>query len=278
MTQATDRGAALAAIPAPPERNRYRRDLSPRLSGVSDVGRVRRQNEDAFAFSSDEEIWVVADGMGGHDFGDVASAVAVETVLGFLDDPDRWRGLMEVSGPGGVLLQSIHLAHERLRAEMDADPLRRPIGTTLLVAWRLGDVLHTCHVGDSRAYVFAGEILQQLTRDHSVVEMLLRTGQITASQVRFHPRRNQLTQAVGLSSHVGPTLAEATLSAGDRVLLCSDGLWGPLSEADLAQHLRSRESVAEVATRLVAAANQCGGNDNITVVLYEHDPARSGEG
>jgi protein phosphatase len=263
-------GAAMVGTPAAADRDRHAAEVPPRVFGATDIGRVRKQNQDAFGFSPDGSLLVVADGMGGYDFGDIASGHAVEAVLGFMADRAAWETLLAESGPGAVLLQATHFAHEQLTAEAATDPLRRKMGTTLLVAWLLGDTLHTCHVGDSRAYVLRGGGLHQLTRDHSVVEVLVRTGQITAGQARFDPRRNQLTQAVGLSGIIGPTLNELALDPGNRLLLCSDGLWGPLPETELVRRLATDGPIAEAGRCLVDGANLFGGSDNITVVVYEH--------
>lgn len=270
--------AGAMSVPTSPERDRYRRDGAAWLHGISDVGRVRRQNQDAFGFSADGSVLVVADGMGGHDFGDVASALAVEAVLEFLGDAGCRDGMTAEVGAGSALLQAVHFAHERIRSEVESDLLRRDMGTTVLVARIVGNTVHTCHVGDSRAYVSTEAGLHQLTRDHSVVEMLLRTGQITAAQTRFHPRKHQLTQALGVSKLVGPTLNETTLAPGDRLLLCSDGLWGAMADAVLAERTRAAGAIAEVAEQLVAEANLCGGNDNITAILYEHRADSAMEG
>lgn len=262
--------ATMIGTPTAADRDRHAAEVPPSVFGATDIGRVRQQNQDAFGFPADGSVLVVADGMGGYDFGDIASGHAVEAVLGFMADGAAWETLLAELGPGAVLLQATHFAHAQLTAEAASDPLRRKMGTTLLVAWLLGDTLHTCHVGDSRAYLLRGGCLQQLTRDHSVVEILVSTGQITAGQARFDPRRNQLTQAVGLSGIIGPTLNELTLDPGDRLLLCSDGLWGPLPEIELERRLAADGPVAEAGRRLVDGANLFGGSDNITVVIYEH--------
>ncbi len=256
--------------PAAADRDRHFAAVPPRVFGATDIGRVRQQNQDAFGFPADGSVLVVADGMGGYDFGDIASGHAVEAVLNFMADGTAWEGLMAEAGPGAVLLQAAYYAHEQLTAEAATDPLRRKMGTTLLIAWALGDTLYTCHVGDSRAYVLRGDGLQQLTRDHSVVEMLVRSGQLTPGQARFDSRRNQLTQAVGLSAIIGPTLNEFSLDPGDRVLLCSDGLWSSLPEAEVVRRLAPDAPIAEAGRRLVDGANLFGGRDNITVVIYEH--------
>lgn len=261
---------AMIGTPTAVDRERHAVAPSPGLYGATDIGRVRRQNQDAFGFSADGRILVVADGMGGHDFGDVASSHAVEAVLGCMVEECGGVVPGAAAERGEVLLRAMHCAHEKLVAEVDSDPLRRRMGTTLLVAWLCGDMVHTCHVGDSRAYVLTPAGLHQLTRDHSVVEMLVRTGQITAGQARFHPRKNELTQAVGLSAIIGPTLNEIRLDAGDRLLLCSDGLWGPLPPNEMEARLATPGETAEAGRRLVDGANLFGGGDNITVVVYEH--------
>ena len=144
------------------------------------------------------------------------------------------------------------------------------MGTTLLIGYVNGDTLHTCHVGDVRCYLHSGGALQQLTRDHSVVEMLVRAGEIPPEEARLHPRKNEILQAVGLPNRLFPSVASHRLAPGDRVLLCSDGLWEALSDGEIGVLLGWQGSMRQCAIQLVNRANEAGGNDNITVVLYEH--------
>jgi serine/threonine protein phosphatase PrpC len=256
--------------PTATDRDHHEAAVPPRLFGASDVGRVSSQNQDAFGLSEDGQALVLADGMGGLDFGDVASLHAVESVLTFLADEQRRGQAQEGSGHGAALMAAVEFAHERLSAEAAHDPLRRKTGTTLIVARVVGDMLYTCHVGDSRAYVLSQTGLRRITRDHSMVEVLLRSGQITAAQARFHPRKNEITQAVGLSQIIGPTVNEMPIHPGDRLLLCSDGLWGPLPEEEITSRLATESSIAEAGRNLIDGANLYGGRDNITAVVYEH--------
>ncbi|MGH7816662.1 MAG: PP2C family protein-serine/threonine phosphatase, partial [Candidatus Binatia bacterium] len=146
----------------------------------------------------------------------------------------------------------------------------RDMGTTLILAYVRGDQLFTCHVGDVRGYVRSAGGFAQITQDHSLVGALVRAGAITPEQARAHPRRNEILQAVGLPGGIIPEVNARILDNGDRVLLCSDGLWESLSDTEICAVVDSRGSIRRRATQLVDRANTAGGWDNITVVLYEH--------
>lgn len=257
----------MIGTPGATDRAHHEAEVSTRLFGATDIGQVSQQNQDAFGFSGDGRVLVVADGMGGYDFGDISSLHAVESVLGYVADQPAAEF---ERAPGAVLMAAVESAHQQLSAEAARDPLLRKTGTTLLVATVVGDMFYTCHVGDSRAYLLTGSRLHQVTRDHSMVEVLVRSGQITAGQARFHPQKNKLTQAVGLSQIIAPTVNELQLTAGDRVLLCSDGLWGPLPENEIQERLQASALLAEAGRDLIEGANLFGGRDNITAALYQH--------
>jgi protein phosphatase len=250
---------------------------SERLCAVTDVGRVRDHNEDAFFVSPDGQILVVADGMGGHAAGEVASALAIESVVEYLDTEKRREIDAAPDATGPVLLQAVKAAHERVLEAAAQGSRQRGMGTTLLIAYVNGDTLHTCHVGDVRCYVHANGSLHQLTRDHSLVEMLVRAGEIKPEEARVHPRKNEVLQAVGLPARLLPSVGSHVLASGDRVLLCSDGLWEALSDNEIGVLLAWQGSMRQCAIQLVNRANEAGGRDNITVVLYEHAGETSDE-
>jgi protein phosphatase len=240
------------------------------VCAVTDVGRVRDHNEDAFHVSVDGRLLIVADGMGGHQAGEVASAIAVETLVRFFDVA-RQQAIAE----GGheitpMLLEAFAEADRQVREAAVADPSRCDMGTTLILAYVEDDRLQTCHVGDVRCYVRSADGLRQITRDHSVVGALVRAGELAPEDAQNHPRRNEILQAVGLGRNLLPDINCVPLAQGDRILLCSDGLWDALSAEKICTILDADQSMEAHATELVDQANAAGGHDNITVVLYEH--------
>jgi protein phosphatase len=213
-------------------------------------------------------MMIVADGMGGHEGGEVASALAVATMVQFLS-PERRQAMKagtEDVAPG--LRGAVIAAHERVR-EQNHDG-HDGMGATLLVAMVVGHELHTCHVGDVRCYLRTRSGFHQITRDHSVVGDLVSQGHLTPEQARLHPNKNEVLQAVGMPRELAPETSQRALDDGDCVLLCSDGLWEGLSDEEIGTILNWEGSVRQRATQLVDRGNDAGGRDNTTVVLYEH--------
>jgi protein phosphatase len=260
-------GAGIDVVAAP-----ERRAVEPvaYACGVTDVGRVRTQNEDALYVAGDGRLLVVADGMGGHRAGEVAAALAVEALAAFFDDGRRAAIAEGAETASEALRVAFQSAHERVQRSAAERSDRVGMGTTLVAGYVHGDVLHTCHVGDVRCYAFRDATLLALTHDHSVVGMLVRAGKLGPEEARRHPRRNEVLQAVGLDADVTPDLHQWTLAPGDVVLLCSDGLWEMIGEDEIAEVLGNGRPLGARARELVHRANQAGGRDNVTVVLYEH--------
>jgi PPM family protein phosphatase len=231
-------------------------------AGRTDVGRQRSANEDSLVVRP--PLFAVADGMGGAKAGEVASAVAVDAV----------EGAQESSEPTEAQLANIvREANRRIYDLAVADESRRGMGTTLTLAKLHGDEVSLAHVGDSRAYRLRGGELEQLTRDHSLVAELERSGQITPEAAEHHPQRSIITRALGPEPDVEVDTYTLTGRDGDVFLICSDGLTSMISDDEVASILRSAGSLDEAADGLVRAANQSGGKDNITVILF-----RLGEG
>jgi protein phosphatase len=226
-------------------------------TALTDVGRVRSVNEDSFVLDDDAGVFAVADGMGGHQGGEVASAIAIDALRTGLAD-------------GRPVEDVIVDANTAVVARASEDPGLRGMGTTLTAAV-LGDdhVLVIGHVGDSRAYLLRGESLEQLTVDHSVVAELIAAGQLTEAEAEIDPRRAMITRALGIDVDVEVDLIPLPLAVGDRVLLCSDGLNAMLRDDDVADVLRSVADRTSAAQALVDAANGAGGVDNITVLLID---------
>ena len=231
-------------------------------AGRTDVGRQRSANEDSLVVSP--PLFAVADGMGGARAGEVASAVAVEAV----------EGAKESSEPAEAQLASIvREANRRIYDLAVADESRRGMGTTLTLAKLHGDEVSLAHVGDSRAYRLRGGELEQLTRDHSLVAELERSGQITPEVAEHHPQRSIITRALGPEPDVEVDTYTLTGREDDLFLICSDGLTSMISDDEVGSILRSTGPLDAAADELVRAANQSGGKDNITVILF-----RLGEG
>ena len=231
-------------------------------AGRTDVGRQRSANEDSLFVNP--PLFAVADGMGGAKAGEVASAVAVEAVEGATESGESAET---------ELANIVRQANRRIYDLAVADESRRGMGTTLTLAKVHGDEVSLAHVGDSRAYLLRGGELEQLTRDHSLVAELERSGQITPEAAEHHPQRSIITRALGPEPDVEVDTYTLAGRDGDTFLICSDGLTSMISDDEVASILRSAGSLDEAADELVRAANQSGGKDNITVILF-----RLGEG
>lgn len=227
----------------------------------TDVGRVRKINEDSVLMMLMPGVYAVADGMGGHNAGDVASGLAVECMRKRLRDRKPYITLLQnaVQETNIVLLQ---------RAK--EDPAYQGMGTTLTLLCDQGDSALIAHVGDSRCYRYRDGMLWQCTQDHSVVGEMTRMGVLTPEEARVHPYRNVITRALGTAGHVEVDVLEVDALPGDRFLLCSDGLCGMVSDEEIAWMLRAENSVEVAADALLAAALEAGGTDNITLLLLEH--------
>jgi protein phosphatase len=234
--------------------------------GATDVGRVRAQNQDCFAVGLDGRLMVVADGMGGHSAGEVASTWAVEAFVDLVLD----RAAENAPLGGAVLLEALESAQQRISRAAMLESAFRGMGTTFVAGLVSGDVLHVTHVGDVRAYLYRDGCLSQLTRDHSTIQMLVDRGEILPEEARDHPCRNEVTQALGQGQKFDPSAAEIELRTKDRILLCCDGLWGELEEDGIIAALRDNDTPQGCVMELVTGAKICGGNDNITAVVYEH--------
>jgi protein phosphatase len=236
----------------------------------TDTGRARSANEDSYWVHS--PLFVLADGMGGAQAGEVASQTAVGVFSAGGGMPD---------GPGTYeerLAALVVQANGRVYSQAQSDDQFTGMGTTLTVAYVGEDDLAIAHVGDSRFYVLRDGELTQLTDDHSLVGELVRRGQISAEEAEDHPQRSIITRALGIEGEVVVDHFSWPVRDGDLFLLCSDGLTGMVSDAGVAEILAGAPSLAVAAQRLVAAANEAGGRDNITVILFRVQDVTPGEG
>ena len=237
------------------------------IIGKTDIGLERTQNEDCFDYAvlGDEFGWaVVCDGMGGAAGGERASRLATETVMNELTRQYK-------KSPGDTdLRKAMNMALKKANSAVwkaaNRDPAYGGMGTTLVMAAMNRRVLHISSVGDSRIYSFRSGILNQLTRDHSLVQDLVELGRITKEQARIHPERNIITRAIGICEHVEEDYRFVTLRSGDTILLCTDGLSGFVTDVEIAS-IMLRYRFENICERLIECANAYGGGDNITAVL-----------
>jgi protein phosphatase len=222
---------------------------------ATDIGQVRERNEDAYLVEA--PLYAVADGMGGHRGGEVASQLALETLSG------------SFGSSNAPLATQIAAANEEVFARSAEDPSVSGMGTTLTAIVVRGTRATLAHVGDSRAYLLRGGDLRQLTEDHTLVGRMVKAGELSPAEAETHPHRNVLTRVVGTEPEVAVDATELGLMDGDRVLLCSDGLTGMVTEDQIKAILDTVPGAQEAADRLVRAANRAGGVDNITVVLLD---------
>lgn len=247
-----------------------------RYSGLSDVGRIRKRNEDSWSADPAGGLFIVADGMGGHLSGNVASRIVVEALPPLIFSClDGIIDLTSVQASENVC-GAISRLSERMRAESDGKPGFSGMGSTLVMALVRDSVALVAHLGDSRAYIFRNGVLRMLTRDHSVVQFLYDAGEITWDEMEKHPAKNQITRYVGMGGEAAAEARAFPLSSGDRILLCSDGLTGMVDEAKIAGALSSEADTELACKKLVNMANESGGKDNITVVLLDWMGAYNG--
>jgi protein phosphatase len=243
--------------------------------GRTDVGRRRKINEDSFLVSPESSLYAVCDGMGGHNAGEVASRMAIETISSFVE---RSAVEKEITWPFGLdanlsfdanrLKTAIRLANSKVFQAADNREELTGMGTTVVAVLVSGDLVTIGSAGDSRCYLVRGGELKQLTRDDSWVSAALGEGILNSDDVEHHPLRNVITKAVGARETIDLDLVEHRLEPGDVLLLCSDGLHGMVSDPGIAKVLvPPPDSLEEASARLVDAANEAGGRDNVTVVL-----------
>lgn len=240
-------------------------------AGLTDTGMLREHNEDDYTLpvqvdlktlNNKGHLYVLADGMGGHQKGEVASAVTVEAV-----PLEYYNAItpLTVENFEETIIQA--LVNAITKANVDVMEATEGGGTTVVTAVLYEDLLVTMNVGDSRAYLLRGDELRLISRDHSLVSRLIEMGKITTEEALTHPRRNVLYQALGQGSDLEIHVVTEKLHLGDVIILCSDGLWGEIEEKALKKVLTSTNSPQEAARELINLANQAGGSDNITAII-----------
>ena len=235
--------------------------------GQTDTGRVRKSNQDSIFLSETpvgplSNLFMVADGMGGHKAGDFASRFVVDTMV-------RCMGLYKSDSPVTALRKAIEKTNELLFLEAQRDPDREGMGSTLVAATVDQDTMYVANVGDSRLYVVDKQ-LRQITRDHSLVQEMVRMGEITAEEARNHPDKNIITRALGAEKTVDVDFFDMRLEPGSTILMCSDGLSNMVEDKKMEEIiLNSDEDITWKGNTLIQEANNNGGKDNIAIILIE---------
>jgi protein phosphatase len=247
-------------------------------SGRTEVGCVRQHNEDNFLVQPELGLYVVADGLGGHAAGEVASRIVVEKISQFIDhtvERDRtWPVDYDVnlSYDGNRLKAALLLADQGIQSDIKLNPERESMGSTVVACLVAGDRVTLVHVGDSRAYLLNENGIRQVTRDHSWVAEQVANGVLTPDEARRHPFRNVITQALGNGGDLDMTVQEFQVRASEKILLCSDGLSGMIQDFDIWDIIKKSPDVDEAADKLITRAMDNGGEDNITVVIVAFEP------
>ncbi len=225
-------------------------------AGLSDIGQIRKKNEDCFTILEGKNIFIVADGMGGHNGGEVASQATIEIMRRHFSNKTinaMRRSSQEIRH---AMLSGFEKANKTVMALANTETALQGMGCTLVMAFINSSTLHTCHVGDARCYVVSGDQISQITTDHTAIE---ESGEIAHN-------RHIVTRVIGYPFPEPPEYHTTALQEGDKVLLCSDGLWSMMDDRTIYQSITAAESPAEASQHLVKIANSAGGDDNITAL------------
>ncbi len=249
-----------------------------RAAGMTDVGCVRKHNEDSFLAAPELGLYVVADGLGGHAAGEVASRIVVERVAQFVaetTEKDRTWPLeydTTLSFDGNRLKVALLLSDQAIADDIRRNPERETMGSTVVACLLSGAKATLAHVGDSRAYILNKEEIRQVTRDHSWVAEQVANGILTPSEARVHPFRNVITQALGNGGDLEIEVQDLELGKSDRLLLCSDGLSGMVGDSQIWDIVNQSPDLQTAVESLITVARDNGGEDNITAVLVGWEP------
>ncbi|MEM7351111.1 MAG: Stp1/IreP family PP2C-type Ser/Thr phosphatase [Acidobacteriota bacterium] len=243
--------------------------------GSTDVGLLRTHNEDCFDTNDQYQVYVVADGMGGHNHGEIASQIAVEAIRSFIVECIDNDGTLPIGYDSTLhqhsnqLKRSIHTAHDRVLEAIRKDGTLLGMGTTVVGAIHKEQIMAIAHVGDSRGYRLRDGHLELLTQDHTWVNEQVVAGYLSEEQAKSHPLKNVVTRALGGDSDIVVDVTETQTRSGDLFLLCSDGLTTMLSDEEIHERLVADSSLDSIGRRLIHDANARGGFDNVTVVLFK---------
>jgi protein phosphatase len=247
--------------------------------GKTDVGRKRELNEDSFAVLDNERVFVVADGMGGHNAGEVASSIAIETIVKFSratseDEEMTWPYKLDpgLSLEANKLKVGIKFANRKIFRASQGNASYSGMGTTVVAMLLLDNgTLYIAHVGDSRCYCYFDGGVKQITEDHSLVNEYIKAGQMTPEQARNFPHKNVIMRALGMKENVLVDVQERSTKRGEVYFACSDGLSDMVTEEEMVAIISDAKTLKDAADKLIDRANENGGKDNISVVLLRID-------
>jgi protein phosphatase len=244
--------------------------------GLTHVGRQRQHNEDSYLVADEAKLFLVADGMGGHAAGEIASRIAVDSISEFIlhtkEDDGTWPHAYDEHFKRSTnrLMAAVRLANTRVLEAMRKDARLRGMGTTVVACLADGETMSVAHVGDSRAYMIRNNQLQRITNDHSWVFEQVQAGMLTEAEAEKHPLRNVITRALGGALQVTPDASEIEVKEGDVFLLCSDGLTGMVPEDEILKVVtQSNGDLEKACQKLIEEANERGGLDNVTAILVK---------
>jgi PPM family protein phosphatase len=236
------------------------------FAGESDVGCVRKSNQDSYLIDPEGRFFIVADGMGGHAGGEEASRIATESIGAYLSL--EWG---KGSSPQQLLQQAVSKANQAIIYDQNTHPVRADSGTTIVVVIFVDGQTWFCHIGDSRLYRLCDEKLEQVSDDHTWIARAIQTGAVGPEEARTHPWRHMLLQCLGREEIREVTIQKVDFQPGDRMLICSDGLTEELTDEQIANQLQENQTCETAAEELVKAAKSHGGRDNVTVVVIANE-------
>jgi protein phosphatase len=243
--------------------------------GLTHVGRQRQHNEDSFLVADEAKLYLVADGMGGHAAGEIASRIAVDSISEFIlhtkEDDGTWPHAYDehYRRTTNRLMAAVRMANTRVLEAMRKDARLRGMGTTVVACMADDRTMSFAHVGDSRAYLIRENQLSRITNDHSWVFEQVQAGMLTEAEAEKHPLRNVITRALGGALQVTPDASEIEIKSGDVYLLCSDGLTGMVPEEEILRIVSENENLEDACQVLIDKANERGGLDNVTAILVK---------
>lgn len=231
--------------------------------GRTDTGRVRQHNEDSFALRPDQNLYLVADGMGGHNGGEIASRLAIEEVIAAIPVAELKKSRYSPDACRHLLMEGFRKANNTVLAYGIKNPETTGLGCTLIGCLIMGNQAHICHAGDVRAYLLRDKAMEQITTDHSLAAM--------TAGAEDAPPKNIVTRCIGVTQDNSPEYHLLELASGDQLLLCSDGLWNMVADQDIFATMQSAPTPEQSCDQLINQANKAGGRDNITAVILKVD-------
>lgn len=239
------------------------------FAAITNKGLVRAKNEDNYRAITEiagvPQIFIIADGMGGHNAGDVASIVAVDSVSAYLSKPEIW--INGANNTFDFIVEAIEMANNQVVSIGRIDGDMAGMGTTMIISILIDDKLYIGHIGDSRLYLIRDTHIRQITTDHSLVEALVKEGSITKEDAKNHPSKNIITRVIGANENAGADTMVVDIVPGDVFLMCTDGLTNKLEDYEIDNIVREFENLNDACTTLIELANTRGGEDNITAIL-----------